>query len=102
MSKTIDDILLNLLPDKVVRVIDDGASIVEDHSKVRAKARAQLEALLLREDAPRDIEFSEDGECDICGGLLSSCNCRTARNETNTAWRQHIRNKLGSKGQDNE
>lgn len=116
LDRRIDDILKRFLAD-----VDDSMEFVGSqfnpkeraHDKVAAsfaKAKAELEALLLGEDAPSDrsgvrlYQDDKDSEeywtCKECGGY-DECDC-SGFNDSNTAWRQHIRNKLGSKGKDNE
>lgn len=53
------------------------------------RAKAELGALLLGEDAPEDL-YPDDGNGD-------EDTWNAGRNTVNIEWRQHIRNKLGSR-----
>lgn len=82
MSKTIDDILDSLYAAGSTHG-GNGVSYDKSDNPRLDEAKAELEALLLGEDAPEDFAGN---------------NRRLGQdmfNQANAAWRQHIRNKLG-------
>jgi hypothetical protein len=87
MSKTIDDIYATC----------DVSNNGTDTPLSLDGFKAELEALLLGEDAPKTIEHKH-----MTRNYCDDCYKRDIVNKANATWRQHIRNKLGSKGKDSE
>lgn len=103
MSKTIDDILDSLYAAGSTHG-GNGVSYDKSDNPRLAEAKAELESLLLGDDAPQDKSFNcpKGWACDnesCCNGESLETD---SANKANTAWRQHIRNKLGSGGKDGE
>ena len=92
MSKTIDEIhslALRVATQARYDTNNYGGVLPETVDNIAKHIADTLEALLLGEDAPEDIS-SKDVNCpDECAWRKT--------NETNATWRQHIRNRLGSK-----